>query len=116
MRILMLNNEFPPLGGGTGTVNQAMLACFAQMSGFEIDLVTSALKKSYEEESFAEKIRIYKVPVRNRNIHHSSNRELAEFFSAAGGSRRDCTGRKSTISVLPGAQCRPARLRWRYGG
>jgi len=76
----MLNNEFPPLGGGTGTVNQAILARFAQMSGFEIDLVTSALKNSYEEESFAEKIRIYKVPVRNRNIHHSSNRELAEYF------------------------------------
>ncbi len=25
MRVLMLNNEFPPLGGGTGTVNQAVL-------------------------------------------------------------------------------------------
>ena len=23
MRVLMLNNEFPPLGGGTGTVNRA---------------------------------------------------------------------------------------------
>lgn len=80
MRILMLNNEFPPLGGGTGTVNQAMLACFAQVSGLEIDLITSALRKSYEEELFAEKIRIYKVPIRNRNIHHSSNRELAEYF------------------------------------
>ena len=80
MRILMLNNEFPPLGGGTGTVNQAMLAQFARLSSLEIDLVTSALGKSFEEESFAEKIRIYKVPVRNRNIHHSSNRELAEYF------------------------------------
>ena len=28
MRILMLDNEFPPLGGGMGTVNQAMLQCF----------------------------------------------------------------------------------------
>jgi len=80
MRILMLNNEFPPLGGGTGTVNQAMLAHFARLPGLEIDLVTSALGKSFEEESLAEKIRMYKVPVRNRNIHHSSNRELAEYF------------------------------------
>jgi phosphatidylinositol alpha-1,6-mannosyltransferase len=76
MRLLMLNNEFPPLGGGTGTVNQAMLQRFARMTGLEIDLVTSALGKAYEEECFAIKIQIYKVPVRNNNIHHSSNREL----------------------------------------
>ena len=29
MRVLMLNNEFPPLGGGTGTVNRALLQYFA---------------------------------------------------------------------------------------
>ena len=33
MRILMLNNEFPPLGGGTGTVNRAMLQHFARIAG-----------------------------------------------------------------------------------
>jgi len=29
----MLNNEFPPLGGGTGTVNQAMLQQFDRFGG-----------------------------------------------------------------------------------
>ena len=79
MRLLMLNNEFPPLGGGTGTVNQAMLQRFARMTGLEIDLVTSALGKGFEEESFSSKIKLYKVPVRNKNIHHSANRELIEY-------------------------------------
>jgi glycosyltransferase involved in cell wall biosynthesis len=79
MRILMLNNEFPPLGGGTGTVNQAMLQCFAQVPGLEIDLVTSALGKTAEKQVFASNIKIHKVPVRNKSIHHSSNRELMEF-------------------------------------
>jgi glycosyltransferase involved in cell wall biosynthesis len=80
MRLLMLNNEFPPLGGGTGTVNRAMLEHFARVPGLEIDLVTSALGRTSEDESFAERIKIYKVPVRNKNIHHSSNRELIEYF------------------------------------
>jgi glycosyltransferase involved in cell wall biosynthesis len=80
MRLLMLNNEFPPLGGGTGTVNRAMLEHFARVPGLEIDLVTSALEKIPEEEPFSDKIKLYKVPVRNRNIHHSSNRELIEYF------------------------------------
>jgi glycosyltransferase involved in cell wall biosynthesis len=76
----MLNNEFPPLGGGTGTVNQAMLEHFARIPALEIDLVTSALGKRPEQEPFSDKIKLYKVPVRNRNIHHSSNRELIEYF------------------------------------
>ena len=79
MRLLMLNNEFPPLGGGTGTVNQAMLQQFDRFGGCEIDLITSALGNVYEKEAFSERIRVYKVPVRNRNIHHSSNRELIEY-------------------------------------
>jgi glycosyltransferase involved in cell wall biosynthesis len=75
----MLNNEFPPLGGGTGTVNQALLTRFAETPELEIDLITSALGGQQEKERFAERVRIVKVPVNNRNIHHSSNRELATY-------------------------------------
>ena len=80
MRLLMLNNEFPPLGGGTGTVNRAMLERFAQVPELKIDLVTSALGKSPQEECFSSAITLHKVPVRNKNMHHSSNRELIEYF------------------------------------
>ena len=83
LRVLMLNNEFPPLGGGTGTVNQALLRRFASVPGLEIDLVTSALGKTQEDEALAERIHLYKVPVNNQNIHHSSNRELATYGARA---------------------------------
>lgn len=75
----MLNNEFPPLGGGTATVNQAILQCFKNNPDLKIDLVTSALGKEREEELFADHIKIYKVPVDNKCIHHSSNRELITY-------------------------------------
>lgn len=83
MRILMLNNEFPPLGGGTGTVNDALLQRFAQMPELEIDLVTSALGRRPEHVQFAERVRVFKVPVNNQNIHHSSNRELLTYAARA---------------------------------
>jgi phosphatidyl-myo-inositol dimannoside synthase len=83
MRLLMLNNEFPPLGGGTGTVNQALLQRFAEVAGLEIDLITSALGKRAEREQVAERVRLLKVPVDNRNIHHSSNRELLTYAARA---------------------------------
>jgi glycosyltransferase involved in cell wall biosynthesis len=56
-----------------------MLQHFVRVPGLEIDLVTSALGKTSEEESFSDKIKLYKVPVRNKNIHHSANRELIEY-------------------------------------
>ena len=83
VRLLMLNNEFPPLGGGTGTVNYALLVRLAQVPSLQIDLVTSALGKQAESEQFAERVRILKVPVNNQNIHHSSNRELATYAARA---------------------------------
>jgi phosphatidylinositol alpha-1,6-mannosyltransferase len=83
MRVLMLNNEYPPLGGGTGTVNEELQKRFSCMPDLEIDLITSALGKFYEERRLSEHINIYKVPVNNRNIHHSSNRELLTYAARA---------------------------------
>lgn len=76
MRVLMLNNEFPPLGGGTGTVNQALLQRMANSPSLEIDLVTSADGTKFVEHRYTERIRIYKLPVSRYDIHHASNREL----------------------------------------
>jgi phosphatidylinositol alpha-1,6-mannosyltransferase len=83
VRILMLNNEFPPLGGGTGSVNQALLRRLAHVADLEIDLFTAALGRAPEREQFSERIRLYKVPVDNRDIHHSSNRELLTYAALA---------------------------------
>ncbi len=79
MRILMLDNEFPPLGGGMGTANKAMLEQIAARTEIAVDLVTAARGGRQEFVQFAEHIRIFKVPVWNRNIHHSSNRELITY-------------------------------------
>lgn len=79
MNILMLDNEFPPLGGGMGTVNLELLKQFRKIPDIKISLITSALGGKREIEPFAEHIILYKVPVWNRNIHHSSNFELILF-------------------------------------
>ena len=80
MRILMLDNEFPPLGGGTGMVNFHLMREFADCKEVWVDLVTSSrTKNKYEVENFSKRIKIYKVPVHNRNIHHSTNAELLRY-------------------------------------
>src|SRR5438093_11864716 len=73
----MLDNEFPPLGGGTGVVNYHLLREMSAYDDLHVDLVTSSRTRStYETEQFAPRIMIYKVPVNNKNVHHSSNQEL----------------------------------------
>jgi phosphatidyl-myo-inositol dimannoside synthase len=103
MRILMLNNEFPPLGGGTGTVNQALFNHFKGIPDLTIDLVTSALGKRYEQEQFSERITLYKVPVNNRNLHHSSNRELLTYAARALPLAFRLHRQSLTTCVSPGA-------------
>lgn len=79
MKILMLNNEFPPLGGGTGTVNAELFKQLKNEKNIRIDLITSTTGKKKEYEQFSDNIHIYKYPVNNRNIHHSSNPELIKY-------------------------------------
>jgi len=79
----MLDNEFPPLGGGMGTANEALLRRFAGLPDMQIDLVTAALGNRLESEQFAQNIRIFKVPIWNSNIHHSTNRELLTYAAQA---------------------------------
>ncbi len=83
MRILMIDNEYPPLGGGMGTANEALLRQFARCSDMEVDLITAALGDRSEELQFADRIHLYKVPVRNQNLHHSSSRELVVYAGQA---------------------------------
>lgn len=76
----MFDNEFPPLGGGTGVVNYHLLQQFAAYPDVTVDLITSSRdQRAYQRESFAERITVYKVPVDNRNIHHATNRELIRY-------------------------------------
>lgn len=81
MRILMLDNEYPPLGGGTGVVNYHLLDGLRQLDpDIEVDLVTSSRSRGrYEYSEMTPAIRLHKVPVDNRNIHHATNLELLRY-------------------------------------
>ena len=79
MKILMFNNEFPPLGGGTGTVNYQLFSQLKDHKNLSIDLISSAAGKQKQTELFAENIRIIKLPVRKNSIHHATNTELIRY-------------------------------------
>ena len=83
MHVLMLNNEYPPLGGGTGSVNQAILSALAQSEGLNIDLITSSASSRSEEVRPSDTIRIIRLAIGSRNLHHATNRELMTYGGRA---------------------------------
>ncbi len=75
----MLNNEFPPLGGGTASVNHTILEHFAQDPKFEIDLITSNSEKKHLIQDFTPNIKIFKLGVGSKCLHHATNYELISY-------------------------------------
>ncbi len=75
----MLNNEYPPLGGGTGTVNRAILEGFLAYPAIKIDLITGCTDKKKKITHLSDNVRIIYLPLQNKNIHHASNFELIKY-------------------------------------
>ena len=78
-KILLLNYEFPPLGGGAANATYHLLNEFAKNKNIQIDLITSSTNK-YREEQFSDNIRIYFLDIGKKgNLHYQSNKDLLAY-------------------------------------
>jgi len=76
MRILILNYEFPPLGGGAGNATYYLLKDLAAKNDITVDLVTSSTDK-YRFEKFSDNINIHYLDIdKSKNLLHQTNKEL----------------------------------------
>lgn len=78
MRILLINYEYPPIGGGGGNATFYIAREMAKR-GFEPFVLTSHFKglKNYEEK---DGVKIIRTPVIRRKIHQSNPFEMATFI------------------------------------
>jgi len=75
-RILMLNYEFPPLGGGAGNATKYLLKEFSSNKNIRIDLITSSSNKD-KIQKFSDNINVYFLDIGKKgNIHHQSLKDL----------------------------------------
>lgn len=74
MKILMLNYEFPPIGGGSGNATFHLLKEFSKYKELDIDLVTASPGK-YKIEKFSKNITLYRLNVEKKNIHYQTGKE-----------------------------------------
>ncbi len=75
----MLNYEFPPLGGGAAQANRNILRALAGKADLEIDLVTSSVGESRQEQ-IAPGQTIHFVDIGKRgSLHYQTNRDLLAY-------------------------------------
>lgn len=77
MRILLLNYEFPPLGGGAANATQQMLKEFVRLNvPVCVDVVTSSVGRA-KVEQLSPGITVYYVDIHKRgSLHHQTNKDL----------------------------------------
>ena len=83
MNVLMLNYEFPPIGGGAANANLCLLEEYAGKSDLRVDVLTSGAEPGFFEEKFSENISIYKVGLHKKSLHLWRKTEIIEWLLKA---------------------------------
>ena len=84
MKILMLNYEFPPIGGGAAKANLCLLRQYAGRDDLRVDMLTSAAKPGFVSEIFSDNITIHKVGIHKKHLHFWRRSEVIEWLVKAG--------------------------------
>lgn len=78
-RILFLNYEFPPLGGGAGNATSYLLREFSKMPDLEVELVTSSTGGFRIEDKYPN-VRIHYLDIgKDGSLHYQSMRDLLTY-------------------------------------
>ncbi len=83
MKILMLNYEYPPIGGGAANAHRCLLQQYAGSSDLKVDVLTSAPKPGFFKEIFADNVTIYKVGLHKKELHFWRKIEVIEWLFKA---------------------------------
>ena len=81
MRFIILNSEYPPIGGGAGNASAHIADCLANM-GHEITVVTSRFQNLPHKEQF-DNLTIHRIPALRRRQDRSDALEQIIFIISA---------------------------------
>ena len=103
MKLLMLNSEYPPLGGGQGNANKAMMSEFAK-TDIQIDLITESYGKKHKEINGNIRLFFLNIGKEEKNFLFQSSKELITYsikaFRFATKLIKQATAKKSKQSLF----------------
>jgi glycosyltransferase involved in cell wall biosynthesis len=84
MKILMLNYEYPPIGGGAARAHQHLLKQYARRDDLHVDVLTAYPTPQFYFETLADNIHLYRVGLHKKNLHYWRKTEVLEWLFKAG--------------------------------
>lgn len=81
MKLLLINSEYPPVGGGAGNASANIARCLVQL-GNEVVVVTSRFDDLPRDETF-DGVRVLRGPAARRNVDRSTAFEQVRFILGA---------------------------------
>jgi glycosyltransferase involved in cell wall biosynthesis len=83
LKVLMLNYEFPPIGGGGANAHFYLLKQYAENPSLHVDVLTSASRPGVTQEQFSENVTIYRVGLHKKSLHVWRKVEVLEWLYKA---------------------------------
>lgn len=83
LKVLMINYEYPPIGGGAATACKHMLEVYAKRDDISVDLITCSDTPKTKIEKLNDKITIYKIGLRKKSPHYWRTIEMAVWLVKA---------------------------------
>jgi glycosyltransferase involved in cell wall biosynthesis len=80
IKLLMLNFEFPPIGGGAAHAHLNLLKQYAKRDDLSVDVLTSAAQPGLFTEKFSDNVTIYKVGLHKKDLHFWRKTEVIEWL------------------------------------
>ncbi|MHC4215134.1 MAG: glycosyltransferase family 4 protein [Planctomycetota bacterium] len=84
LRILMLNYEFPPIGGGAANAHLHLLKEYAGNGKLRVDVLTSGPEPGFSKEALSDNVTIYKVGIHKKDLHYWRKIEVIEWLVKSG--------------------------------
>ncbi|NWG21496.1 MAG: glycosyltransferase family 4 protein [Chloroflexi bacterium] len=81
MRVMMLNYEYPPIGGGASPVTRALCEHLAA-AGHDVDVVTMGFRRLPRIEAFG-RLRVFRIPALRRSPVRAVTVEMLSYLIAA---------------------------------
>ncbi len=80
-KILFLNYEYPPLGGGAANATAQLLLEYSKRDDIYLELITSSITDKYEKQKIAENIIIHRLPIgkNGENLNYQTQKELLRY-------------------------------------
>ena len=82
LRVLSLNYEFPPIGGGGGNAHRHILREFTRFPDLQVTLITTTTQSEAIHDSFAPNVHIHRLPQPKRDLLYWRRSEVARYCSS----------------------------------